>query len=271
MPLSRFPLDARVPVGDAVYDAATVRRVLEPYLTDARRERLARVVAGRTVSVLPVLERLHDPGNVNAVVRSAEGLGHAAVALVDLQGDAAAREAQRDRETDDALAGDRRARTRVSQGAHKWIEATDHADPRAFAAWAHARGYRIAATALRADARPIAAWDFTVPTALVVGAEHEGVSAAMLEVADATLLLPLDGFVQSYNVSVAAALALYHARADRLARQGYHGDLGADEREILLAHYTARAVPLAEPLLRRHRAESGRAESDTAAEQTQKK
>ena len=244
----RFPLPGAVRVQGADYAPETVLRVLGPYLTDARRERLANVIAQRTFSVLPVLERLHDPGNVNAVVRSAEGLGCGAVALVDLQGDAAEREGTRD---EDERVADKRARARVSQGAHKWTEATEHADARAFAAWARGRGYRIAVTALRDDAMPIAMWDFSQPTALVVGAEMEGASDAMIEEADAALLLPIDGFVQSYNVSVAAALALYHARADRLARLGHHGDLTEPERRLLLAHYTARAVPLADPLLRR--------------------
>ena len=85
----------------------------------------------------------------------------------------------------------------------------------------------------------------------MVGNEHAGASDAMLAAADAALLLPLDGFVQSYNVSVAAALALYHARADRLGRGG-HADLGADQRRTLRAHYTARAVPLAAALLAEH-------------------
>ena len=107
-------------------------------------------------------------------------------------------------------------------------------------------------TALREDALPISEWDFSAPTALVVGNEHAGASEAMLDAADAAVLLPLDGFVQSYNVSVAAALALSHARADRLARTGRHADLGADAQRVLRAHYTARAVPLAEALLGEH-------------------
>ena len=242
----RFPLSSEVPIGDAAYPAEAVLETLVPYLSDRRRARLEAVVAARTFSVLPVLERVHDPGNLNAVLRSAEGLGYGAAAFVDLQGDARrAREAPEDEEG----ASDRRMQIRASQGAHKWVDATDHASAEAFAVWARARGYRIAVTALRADARPIAEWDFSAPTALVMGAEHEGASGAMLELADAALLLPLDGFVQSYNVSVAAALGLYHARADRLARTGRHGDLSAGEARLLLAHYAARAVPLAAPLM----------------------
>ncbi len=106
-------------------------------------------------------------------------------------------------------------------------------------------------TALAPDARPLDAWDFSQPTALVVGSERDGASPALLAEADVALVLPLDGFVQSYNVSVAAALALAHARADRAARTGRTGDLSDEEQKTLRAHYLALAVPHAEAFLRR--------------------
>ena len=252
-----FPLGDAVPVGDELYPAATVGRVLDPYLSDARRARVEAVVAARAFGVVPVLEGLVDPGNVNAVLRSAEGLGFGAAHVVALEGDAAAWMRQLAADDDPPTAADRRATRRASQGAHKWVEVSAWDDPAAYVAWVHARGGRVAVTALRDDALPVAEWDFTGPTALVVGNEHAGASAAMLEAADAALLLPLDGFVQSYNVSVAAALALAAARADRVRRAGAHGDLDAGRRRVLTAHYTARAVPLAAALLAEHARRAG--------------
>ena len=240
-----------MPVGGTLYDAGTVLRVLAPYLSERRSERIRRVVAGRTFSVLPVLERVHDPGNVNAVLRSAEGLGYGGAALVDLQGEASGLvEQYREGADDAALAGERPIRRRQSQGAHKWMHVETHDSAEAFARSARDRGYRIAVTALREDARPIAEMDFSTPTALVFGAEREGASNELIGLADCAVLLPIDGFVQSYNVSVAAALALYHARQDRLARTGHHGDLAERDRQLLTAHYVARGVPNAEALLR---------------------
>ena len=246
-----FPLSDDVPVGGRTYPAETVRAVLGPYLSDERRARIEAVVAARAFGVVPVLEGLVDPGNVNAVLRSAEGLGFGAAHVVGLEGDAARLMDQIQSGEGEPTVEDRRAARRASQGAHKWVEVQAWDDPAAYVAWVHARGGRVAVTALRDDALPIEAWDFSQPTALVVGNEHAGASDAMLAAADAALLLPLDGFVQSYNVSVAAALALYHARRDRLAR-GPHADLADDERQRLVAHYVARAVPLAAPLLEEH-------------------
>ena len=249
----RFPLSNRIPVDGQDYPAETVCRVLEPYLSPERHARIQGVVAARTFSVVPVLEGLVDAGNVNAVLRSAEGLGHGAAHLVALGGGAARlTEAILDPQLDpdDALAGSRRVAARASQGADKWVELAAFSDPAAYADAVRQLGYKVAVTALRPDAQPIGTWDFSQPTALVVGNEQAGVSEALLDVADAALLLPLDGFVQSYNVSVAAALALYHARADRIARTGRHADLSTDEQRVLMAHYIARAVPHAAALLR---------------------
>ncbi len=246
-----FPLADAVPVGGRTYPASAVLDVLGPYLSDERRERIEAVAAARAFGVVPVLEGLVDPGNVNAVLRSAEGLGFGAAHVVGLEGDAARLMDQIQAGEDEPTVEDRRAARRASQGAHKWVEVRSWEHPEAYVEWVHARGGKVAVTALRDDALPIDAWDFSQPTALVVGNEHAGASEAMLAAADVALLLPLDGFVQSYNVSVAAALALYHARQDRLAR-GSHADLDDAHRQRLVAHYVARAVPLATPLLEEH-------------------
>jgi tRNA (guanosine-2'-O-)-methyltransferase len=249
-PSAFFPLPGRVRVGAQTYAPADVLRVLEPFVSAPRRARIDAVVAARTFRVVPVLEGLVDPGNVNAVLRSAEGLGYGAAHLVGLEGDAARMaEHYLTGDPDAATVRDRRAAHRTSQGAHKWVELAAFDDRAAYLAHVRAQGYRVAVTALRDDASPIDAWDFSEPTVLVLGNEHAGASASLVDAADGALLLPLDGFVQSYNVSVAAALALAHARSDRLRRTGRHGDLSEAERFVLTAHYVARGVPLAERIL----------------------
>lgn len=64
---------------------------------------------------------------------------------------------------------------------------------------------------------------------------YAGVSAAALQLADATAYIPMSGFVSSFNVSVAAALVFYEARRARLERQGYHCDLTDHDKQVLTA------------------------------------
>lgn len=58
--------------------------------------------------------------------------------------------------------------------------------------------------------------DFKIPTALVLGSEHKGISASILKVSDKKGKLPLLGEIESLNVSVACGVALYEVIRQRL-------------------------------------------------------
>jgi tRNA (guanosine-2'-O-)-methyltransferase len=114
-----------------------------------------------------------------------------------------------------------------------------------------AEGKQIVATHLSTDSKPISEIDFTKPTALVLGNEKDGISPEMASLADHRVVLPMNGFVQSYNISVAGALSFYHIYQDRLRRQGRHGDLTAEQQDILRALYSLRTMDSAGDILRR--------------------
>ena len=192
--------------------------VLAPYLTGARRARIEDVLDGRTYTVATVVEGLVNTGNVSAVMRSAEALGFGSFHVVT---------------------GEGRYKTskRTSQGAEKWLDVFGWETPTACARHLKASGYAVVATHLDKASVPIGEIDFTRKTALVFGNEQEGISAEMAALADRRCLIPMPGFTQSFNISVAAAVALYHARQDRLARQGFHGDLGDAVRTDVRARF----------------------------------
>ncbi len=58
--------------------------------------------------------------------------------------------------------------------------------------------------------------DFTVPTAILVGAEDTGVAMEYLKVADQMVKIPVVGEIESLNVSVAASILMYEAVKQRL-------------------------------------------------------
>ncbi|GAB5518152.1 MAG: RNA methyltransferase [Rhodothermales bacterium] len=218
-----------------VYAPDEIIAVLRPYLTDERADRIDAVLQQRTYSVLPVLEHPHDRGNVGAIMRSAEALGYQRLDLI-------------------GATPQHQTPGRTPRGAHKWLDVHIWHTTTDCLSALKADGYAIVATHLDDRAQPIASFDFTQKTVLLLGNERRGASEEALALADATCIIPIAGFSESYNVSVAAALALYHAQQDRLRRQGFHGDLSAEAFRRLEAAFYLRAVQHAHPLLKRSRA-----------------
>lgn len=216
-PLLREALPAGV---DEVLEA------LEPMLSDERRARIESVVAARTRAVVPVLDGLIDPHNIAAVLRSAEAFGVHEVHVIERESSFV-------------------ATRRIAQGTERWIDVVRHATPEACVAALRARGHRVYVAAMDGAVGPSDLRE--VPrVAVVFGNEHLGVSDAVRELADGTYTIPMLGFVQSLNVSVAAAITLFAARGDR------PGDLEPHEQRRLRARFVVQSVPRADEIVAEH-------------------
>jgi len=203
--------------------ARTVIAALEPLLTEQRRARIEQVIAARSSAVVAVLDGLIDPHNVSAVLRSADAFGVLDVHLID--------------RPEPFLAA-----PRISQGADRWVSVVTHNSVEACVRALRARGHRIFVAAVDGVLGPEALAREPAP-AIVFGNEHAGVSAELRALADGTYAIPMRGFVQSLNVSVAAAITL-HA-----AMQGRPGNLDAQATEELRARYCLLSVPQAEAIV----------------------
>lgn len=78
-----------------------------------------------------------------------------------------------------------------------------------------AKGFQFLCADLAEDAVDYREVDYTVPTAIVMGAEVKGVSDIANQFATHRIVLPMLGMVESYNVSVANALILNEAQRQR--------------------------------------------------------
>lgn len=216
---SKFPfVDSFKLSSGEIYNSAQLIAGLGPLATSKRLETLNKVVNGRSFSILPIVEGLHDMGNLGAVCRSADALGLGAVHCINA-------DSQRYRAR----------KQRNSAGAEKWMDIRMWDSATSCIKAAKAAGYHVTATHFDPKAVSIHDVDWTQPTAVILGNEREGVSAEALQLADSTSYIPMSGFVSSFNVSVAAALVFYEARRARLARLGYHCDLSDHEQQILTA------------------------------------
>ena len=206
-----------------------VDRNLWPRLTDSRRSRIEEVVKNRTLHVLPVVEGLYDRGNISAVMRSAEAFGFLGFHIVETS--------ERFKEAN-----------RVTRGAEKWLCTEKTFSTAGAVKQLRNQGYRIYATHLDVSAKPLLSVDLSQPFALVFGNEKDGISKEMIESADERVILPMQGFVQSFNISVAAAVAFSMVR-QAAGRTFTH--LSPSQQRILKAHYTLCTLENPVPLLDR--------------------
>jgi TrmH family RNA methyltransferase len=139
---------------------------------------------------------LQDPGNLGTLIRSAEAFG--ATGVITFPGTVSPWNAK-------AL--------RASSGSAFRLPVV-HADEET--AFARLRSARIKILAAVADnGSPAPEMNLTGPTAILIGNEGSGLSAAMISLADGQITIPCPGPVESLNAAIAASILLYEASRQR--------------------------------------------------------
>lgn len=167
-------------------------------ISSRRREKLERVLGWRQKDLTLVLANIHDPHNVSAIYRSADAFGVAALHLYYT-------------DTPFPTLG-----RKSSASARKWVDSVRHKTAEDMVSMLRAGGHQILATSFTPKARPLGEWDFTRPTAVIMGNEHSGVPEELQSVVDGEVYIPMYGMIQSFNVSVAAAIILAEASRQRV-------------------------------------------------------
>ncbi len=165
--------------------------------TPARRARIESVLKQRQPSLTLVLANIHDPHNVSAIYRSCDAFGVAEVHLYY---------------TDTAFPVLGR---RTSASARKWVDTVRHNSKEELFSTLKTKGMQILATSCTPKARPLRDWDLAIPTAIIMGNEHSGVAQELVDDIDGEIYIPMRGMIQSFNVSVAAAVLLAEASRQR--------------------------------------------------------
>ena len=214
------------------YHPWAVIQAFQPFISEERMNRIIKVARNRTRSVIPVIDGLVNTGNVSAVMRSAEALGYQDIhVIVRTQ---VFKQSQR-----------------ASQGAEKWLDIYRWPDPVRCIQSFREQGYNTVALYLDEEAKPISDIDFTHPTALVFGNEEDGISHEVLQQVDEKAILPMSGFTESFNVSVAAAITMYHIMEERIRKIGYHADLPIEAQTELMARYCLNSMRGADKMMER--------------------
>mgnify|MGYP001052295434 CR=1 FL=1 len=228
-----LPELSAVPEGTSLpAPARVVIEALEPMLSPRRLSRIDSVLAGRTDSVTMVLDGLIDPHNMSAVLRSADAFGIQQVRVIE-------------------GAEPFVASARVTTGAERWLDLHRYRSADSCVAALRRQGFKLFVAQPGGLLNPDDLPDAAPRLAIAFGSEHEGVSHALRNLADGSCSVPMRGFVQSLNVSVAAAITLHAAVRDRA------GDLSEQRREQLRARFMMLSVERSQSIVAEHLSRRG--------------
>lgn len=169
---------------------------LEKVVNPERLSLFHRIIMNRTNYITVVLEDIYQAQNASAVLRSCDCLGIQNVHVI---------------ENRNTLQVDKE----VAMGSSKWLTLNKYNEGNNNSPGAiqllKKKGYRIVATSPHSNDVELPEFDITKgKIALVFGSELPGISDVVLNEADEFLKIPMYGFTESYNISVSAAIILYH-------------------------------------------------------------
>ena len=182
-------------------------------MADDRQEKINKVIEQRQEGVI-VLEDIHDPHNAAAVWRSTDGFGFQKIYLIF----------DKEKKFNPKKIG-----KASSSSANKWLDFKVFKSTKECLSELKSEGYKIFATVLEKGAKKIEQVDFgNIKIAIMLGNEHRGLSKTAVKMADEKIYIPMRGMVQSFNLSVSAAIVMYEV--DR-QRRGRDFGLGKKDKE----------------------------------------
>jgi len=168
---------------------------LSEYVTENKKQLIEEVLSVRSEYVVAVLEDIYQSQNASAVIRTCDGVGMQTVYVIENSNPYV-------------------VNPDVTLGTTKWIDIQRYNKPevdntRECLEDLRSQGYRIIGTTVDNTAPSIFDLDISDPIALVYGHEKNGISQTVINGADRLVHIPMYGFVESFNISVSAAVSLY--------------------------------------------------------------
>ncbi len=183
---------------------------LEGFMTPERKARFIEILEERTKYITVAIEDVYQMHNASAVIRSCEVFGIQEAHLIESK-------------------YGKRLDSKIAMGADKWVDVFRYETTKDCMALLKAKGYKIVATTPHSDDCLLDDFKIDGKIALFFGTERDGLSQEVLSEADAFLKIPMSGFTESLNISVAAAIILQRL-TNQLKKRNLPWRLTDDER-----------------------------------------
>ena len=202
---------------------------LKQFLTEDRLAKIEHFSRESSDFVLPVMEDVYQFRNAAAIIRSVEACGFHKVVAMEARN-----------VFDPNLT--------VTKGAETWVEVEKMAHSLESLQDIRNRGYKLVAVSPEKNATMLPDFEIKEPVALIFGTEWQGVSEDFLDFVDETLAIPMYGFTQSFNVSVAAAICCYDLK-QKLLNSSVDYKLNEEKRLEMMIRWAVKSIPSGEKIL----------------------
>jgi len=179
-------------------------------VTIERLNKIKQCLDKRQPDLAVITDHMHKPHNVSAVMRTCDATGVFSLHAVMPENESF------------------RARSGIAMGSDRWLDIHVHTHIKRAMTSLKQDGFKIVAVHKSERSGSFRNVDYCQKTAVLFGAELFGVSDEAADLADSHVSIPMQGMVESYNVSVAAAIVLTEAQRQRdLA--GFYGKRRLDQ------------------------------------------
>jgi tRNA (guanosine-2'-O-)-methyltransferase len=211
-------------------------KYLSEFLTKNRIDRFDEVLKKRTKHFTVVLEDLYQKHNQSAIARSCDVFGIQDVYVIENKYISY-------------------MSNQVAKGAHKWLnfkkfDDTEH-NTQACIDAVKKNGYQLIVTSPHIDSCLLSEFDITKKSAFVFGVEKEGVSQQMINQADGFVKIPMFGFTESLNVSVAAAIILQNV-SERIRKTDVNWQLTEQEQLEIKLNWMKKSIKNIDMIMQRY-------------------
>ncbi len=202
-------------------------------ISSERFSKIKQLLAYRQPDLTVLMDNVNKPHNLSAIIRSCDAIGIETVHAV----------------SEEKIIKNRQ---RAARGSSKWVNLELHETLEHAFMCLRAQKMQILVAHYHEESVDFRTLDYTRPTAIVMGAELFGPSAKTLSEANHCIHIPMQGMVESLNVSVAAAVILFEAQRQRI-EAGLYSRPGLSEK-----YMKKRIFELAYPAVSKKLAEQNR-------------
>ena len=196
------------------------RNPLEQFATPERLERLESVLRYRTSSTRVLLENVNNHHNISAVIRSADAFGIQHIHLIGNNFEYS---------------------SGITMGSERWINIHQHLSTPDAVGDLKKQNYKIVVlqpenfevNGTNFPSIPVFELPFNEKLVLAFGNERNGISSELAREADLHAYIPMFGFVESLNISVAAAITMFCSTISGTGRERQVKPLAVDELQNL--------------------------------------